>query len=150
MNKVAMLSTASLCALLASMLSSDVSLAGEPACNGHTRLPADAASFNIELGCATHNISGSSKRWEVSDFITTAGNHSASVTAYRPNGGTLSCFACSTSKEGLDFGCTASVPLNVVDADSQFTVGTVNVPGFGGLYVACDLSSGAWYDSVSF
>jgi hypothetical protein len=150
MNKIAMLSTASLCGLLANMLSSDVSLAGGPACTGHTRNTADAASFDIELGCSTHNISGATKRWEVSGFITSSGNHTALVTAFRPNGGTLSCFACATTKEGFDVGCTAQVALNVVNIDTQFTVGTVNVPPFGGLYVACDLSAGAWYDSVNF
>jgi hypothetical protein len=150
MNKIAMLSTASLCALLASVLSSDVSLASAPACTGFTRNPADAASFVIADGCAALNVSGATKRWEVSDFITSSGNHTAIVTALRPNGGTLSCFACATLKEGFNTGCTASVSLNVVDIDTQFTVGTVNVPGFGGLYVACDMSPGAWYDSVNF
>jgi hypothetical protein len=90
------------------------------------------------------------KRWEVSDRITSAGNHTVLVTGFRPNGGTFTCQACATSKGGFGAGCTALVPLNVVDVDTQFTVGTVNVPVSGGLLVSCDMSPGAVYDSAEF
>jgi len=149
MRKVSALSIVSLGALAAALSLSDVSSASAPACTGYAVQHPDANCF-VASACGMQNTCGTVKRWEVSDFITSGGNHTAIVTGLRPNGGSFACQACATNKEGFAVGCTALVPLNVVDADTQFTVGTVNVPSFGGLYVSCDMSPGAWYDSVNF
>jgi len=130
------------------LLFSDVSLAGALACTGYSVQHPDANCFFSNF-CTMENQCTTQKRWEVSDRITSAGNHTVLVTGFRPNGGTFTCRACAISKEGFG-SCTAFIPLNVVDADTQFTVGTVNVPTFGGLLVSCDMSPGAVYDSVDF
>lgn len=86
----------------------------------------------------------------MSDNITVVGNHTILVTAFVPNGGTLKCEACATTKEGADANCTVPVPLNTVNTHIQFNIGTVNVPPFGSLFVECDMSTGGRVDSVSF
>jgi len=40
--------------------------------------------------------------------------------------------------------------LNTVDSDVQFNLGTVSVPAFGGLFVACLMSPNARFDSANF
>jgi len=149
MKKTLMLSIASLSAIAAGLSISNISFAGALACTGYSVEHPDANCFSASF-CAMQNTCTTPKRWEVSDFITTRGNHTALVTGLRPNGGTLTCRACSVTKEGFAVGCTEQVALSVVDIDTQFTVGTVNVPDFGGLFVTCEMSRGARYDSVNF
>lgn len=149
MRKIASLSFLSLCTLAAAVSLSDTASASAPACTGYAPVNADRGCFAAGF-CAMRNDCATVKRWEVSDNITSGGNHTAIVTGFRPNGGSFSCQACATTKEGFSAGCTAFVALNVVNIDTQFTVGTVNVPSFGGLFVSCDMSTGAWYDSVNF
>jgi hypothetical protein len=148
MNKVAFITVAILGILGVSFLTSDISSAGTMAFLGHTNVPADASCFGEFAGSMQNQCAGI-KRWEVTDTVNAGGNHTILLTALRPNGGTVTCQACATTKEGFTSGCTASVPLNVVDVDTQFTIGTVNVPSFGGIVTFCDLSQNAWYDSVN-
>jgi len=149
MTKFSILSVAFLCVVGIGLLFSDVSLAGAPACTGYSVQHPDADCFVSSL-CAMENRCTTQKRWEVSDRITSAGNHNVQVTGFRPSGGTFTCQACATSREGFSAGCTQFVPLNVANADTQFTVGIVNVPDSGGLLVSCDMSLGAVYDSAEF
>jgi hypothetical protein len=148
MRKSMFLSIAVIGVLVVGLATSDVSSAGTMGFLGHTPVPADASCFGEFFGSVQNTCAGI-KRWQVTDTVNAGGNHSILVTAFRPNGGTVTCQACSATKEGFNNGCGASTPLNVVDADTQFSVGTVNVPAFGGIVVFCDLSQFAWYDSVN-
>jgi hypothetical protein len=150
-KKIVSMSFVSLCALAAISSLSDVSYADTPACQGFQMHVGLNPSCFFTEGCGVlMQCAPGLLYWEVADFNTAAGNHTPKVTGLRPNGTTFSCTACSRTKEGNIFGCTGSVPLNVVDTSSQFTVGTVNVPTAGGLYVFCGMSAGAWYMSVAF
>jgi hypothetical protein len=153
-KKIVSLSFVSLCTLAAGLSLSNVSLADTPACNGFEQQPGNFvahANCWFNGGCAMNmQCAPGVFRWEVADFNASAGNHTPKVTGRRPNGGTFSCAACSTTKEGNFAACTAFVPLSVVDQDTQFTIGTVNVPTSGGLFVVCDMSVGSWYESVAF
>ena len=141
----------SLCALAAIPPLSAVSYADTPACQGFQVNKELNPSCFFNQGCAINmQCAPGLLYWEVADFNTAAGNHTPKVTGRRPNGTTFSCTACSRNKEGFIVGCTGSVPLSVVDTDSQFTVGTVNVPTAGGVFVFCEMSAGTWYESVSF
>ena len=148
MSKSMSLSFTLLGILAVSLATSAVSSAGTMGFLGHAPVPADANCFG-EAGGAVQNECAGIKQWHVTDTVNVGGNHSILVTALRPNGGTVTCQACGVTKEGFNNSCTASTPLNVVDMDVQFSIGTVNVPSFGGIVVFCDLSQFAWYDSVS-
>ena len=148
MRKSITVSVAVLSIFGVSLAISEVSSASTMGFLGHSSVAADAGCFSDFLGSMLNSCAGI-KRWQVTDTVNAGGNHSILVTAFRPNGGTVTCQACAATKEGFNNGCTASVPLNVVDTDSQFSVGTVNVPSFGGIVVFCDLSQNAWYDSVN-
>lgn len=141
----------SLCAVAAMSPLGDVAYADTPACQGFQIHKELNPSCFFNEGCAINmQCAPGTLFWEVADFNTAAGNHTPKVTGLRPNGTTFACTACSRSKEGVIFGCTGSVPLNVIDTSSQFTVGTVNVPAAGGVYVFCEMSAGTWYESVTF
>lgn len=142
---------ATLCAIVVGLSPGGVSFADTPACVGNEvpkRLNPICfwdESCGINMQCAPGLLT-----WSVSDFNTAAGNHTPRVTGFRPNGGTFSCTACARNKTGGSRGCTADVPLATVDSSAEFTVGTVNVPQAGGVFVVCTMSAGAWYLSVAF
>lgn len=147
MTKTMVLSFAFVGTLGMSLVAGDVSSASTMASQGVASPGSDGSCLNRFMGAVLNQCS-TTQHWEVTDTAPTAGNHNIQVTAMRPNGGTLTCRACSATKEGFTFGCAGPVPLNVVDIDTQFSVGTVNVPSFGGLVVFCDMSPNAWFDSV--
>jgi len=148
MSKSMSLSFTLLGILAVSLATSAVSSAGTMGFLGHAPVPADANCFIESFGSVKNTCAGI-KRWQVTDTVNVDGNHPILVTAFRPNGGTVTCQACSVIKEGVSNGCTASTPVNAVDSDVQFSLGTVNVPSFGGIVVFCDLSQGGWYDSAA-
>ena len=148
MNKSMSLSLACFGILAVGLVTSDVSSAGTMAFLGHTTEPADAGCFGQSSGAVLNNCAGI-KRWQVTDPVNVGGSHSILVTALRPSGGTASCGACATTKEGLSNGCTNNISPSVTGADVQFSLGAVTVPPFGGIVVFCDLSQFAWYDSVN-
>jgi len=148
MRKVSVLSAVSLCALGAALSLSDVSLASAPASTGYAVPHSELSCFNVS-NAQEINTCSDLKQWEVSDFIT-PGAHTVQVTGLRPNGGTFLCFACAATKEGSLNGCTSSVSPQVVDAHTQITVGTVNVPTFGTMWVSCSMSHGASFDSANW
>lgn len=148
MKKTSMLSSVSLLVTMAGLSLSGASFASAPASIGYAVQHSDANCFNVSNGQEENTCSGT-KRWEVSDFVA-PGNHLVQVTGLRPNGGQFLCFACGATKEGSLTGCTPAVSPSVVDVHTQFTVGTVMVPTFGTLWVACDMTQFAFYDSVNF
>lgn len=150
MFKISMSSVAGACAVAMCLLSSGVSHAGTPGATGFAFPFTDQTCFAFADAAAVVNNCSTQKQWIVSDTITATGNHSILVTGLRPNGGQLTCSACATTKEGMVANCTVPVSLSTVDSHTQFSIGTVNVPAFGALYVECGLSTGARFDSVSF
>lgn len=151
MTKMMSVSIVSLCGLAAVLSLSGVSLADTPACLGHQSAKELNPSCFFHQGCAVNmQCAPEILYWEVADFNSSAGNHTTKVTGLRPSGTTFSCTACARTKEGNITGCTASVPLGVVDTSTQFIVGTVHVPASGGVFVVCAMSAGTWYESVAF
>jgi hypothetical protein len=150
MFKISMSSVAAACALAMCLLSSGASYAGAVAATGHAFPFSDLPCFAfVDGGAVVNNCSGL-RSWIVSDNIQPGGNRAIQVTGFRPNAGQLICAACSTTKESGLAQCTAAIPLGVVDRHTQFSLGILNVPAFGSLYVECRMSTGARFDSVSF
>ena len=148
MNKATLLSIALLGIIGAAMLTSDISSAGTMAGLGHSAA-LEATCFDEIAGSILNSCAGFPQNWEVTDTVNVAGNHTMLVTALMPSGGTVDCTACAFTKEGFSTGCTAVASPKIVNTDTQFTVGTVNVPSAGGITVGCYLGQNAWYDSVS-
>jgi hypothetical protein len=149
MFKISMSSVAGACAIAMCLLSSGESYAGAVAATGHAFPFSDQACFAFADGGAVVNNCSTTRSWIVSDNITVFGNHSVLVTGFRPNGGRLTCAACSTTKEGGLAACSPEISLGTVDRHIQFSLGTLNVPLFGSLYVECRMSTGARFDSVA-
>jgi hypothetical protein len=120
-----------------------------PAMAGNAQNPGLDTCFSNSFGTVTNNCSGV-QQWCVSSFISNAGTHSVRVDAMRPNGGSLTCTGVSVNEFGGVVSSTGPIPLNVVNIDTALTVGNVSVPGFGSLYVCCDLSTGARVDTLNF
>ena len=149
MKQIIMLSTISLCVFAMTCLSSDVSSASALACTGNAKLHADWECVD-STGCTIKNECPRTVRWQISDTITTTGNHTITVTGLRPSGGTLACIACATTFAGVSAGCTGEVSPTAVNVHTRFTLGTVNVPNTGSIVVGCDISPGAVFDTVTF
>jgi hypothetical protein len=145
MFKIAILSVVGACAVTIGLLSSGASYAGAPAATGVAFPFTEEPCFAWASGGAVINDCSSDKHWIVSDNIPASGNHTIWVTGKGP----LRCQACAASHDGLVTACTAMV-TQALDRHIQFSLGTLNVPPFGSLYVECILSPGAIYDSAAF
>jgi hypothetical protein len=148
-KKIVLLNVLGLAALGTVLASGQASHAAATAFTGLAQNPSEATCFLNSSGAILNNCTGV-RRYCVSDFIGTSGNHSVRVDGFRPNGGSFSCFAASVNEFGFNVTTTATATLAVVDTDAALTVGTVNVPGFGSLFLCCDLSQGAWLDTANF
>jgi hypothetical protein len=147
MTKLRLVSTIALAGFAAFIGMTSVSEAAITAMAGLAQNPADDTCFGNGNGRITNNCAAT-KQYCVSTNVTSSGNKTVRVTARRPNGGTLQCHSVAVDKFGTAVSATGNVVLGVVDADTQFTVGTVAVPGFGAAYVCCDMSNSARIDTV--
>jgi hypothetical protein len=116
---------------------------------GIAQKPNEDTCFSNSYGKIT-NICSGTRRFCVAPEINSSGWWTVKVTALRPNGGTLSCRAVGVDHYGSPYNGTSHVSLNVVDIDTQFTVGSVYVPSYGAAFVCCDLSTNARIDTVNF
>lgn len=150
MFKISMSSIAGACAVAYCLLSSGVSHAGTPAASGFAFPFTEQACFAMAEAAAVVNNCSTQKQWIVAETATVSGNHTVRVTGLRPNNGKLSCSACAATKEGTVADCTLPISPSIADTHVQFTIGTVNVPSFGSIYVECGMSLGARFDSAAF
>lgn len=149
MNRIAMLLIPCLGVWAAVTTVGDTSNAAISPMAGLAQSPGEDTCFANSNGTIT-NVCGGVRRYCVAVNVTSSGNKSVAVTALRPNGGTLACHATAVNRFGGAVSGTGNVPLNVVNVDTAFTVGTVNVPAFGAAFACCDLSTSARIDTVNF
>ena len=150
MRKRSLLSVVTLAALGAALTAGDSSEAAMTAFDGHALNPGDASCFSASTAGIVTNICSGSRRYCVSDYITSSGGHPVRIDGFRPNGGSLSCFSNAVNEFGTIVSFTGIKSLNVVNQSAALALGTVNVPSYGSLMVCCDLSTGASFETANF
>lgn len=126
----------------------DASYAALAPMAGIAQQPSQATCFSNGNGTITNTCAGV-RQFCMATHIATSGSRSVRAVGFRPNGGTLQCHAVSVDQFGGAVTGTGNVPLNVVNVDTAWTIGTINVPGFGAAYACCDLSQNARIDTIN-
>ena len=92
MRKRSLLSVVTLAALGAALTAGDSSEAAMTAFDGHALNPGDANCFSASTAGIVTNLCSGSRRYCVSDYITSSGGHPVRIDGFRPNGRSLRAF----------------------------------------------------------